>query len=66
MFWRDLADDFYDEKDIFGNRDLKLAQKCNEDVDQVLKRLGLIPSYYREFYRLRILERLRPPVLHSS
>ncbi|XP_003374229.1 hypothetical protein Tsp_12112 [Trichinella spiralis] len=48
IFWQHLDSSFYDKKDLYGNRDLILAQKAFQCFDQGAKLLEKLPSPYRQ------------------
>ncbi|KRX24698.1 tRNA wybutosine-synthesizing protein 5 [Trichinella nelsoni] len=56
VFWQHLDSSFYDKKDLYGNRDLILAQKAFQCFDQGAKLLEKLPSPYRQFYFSRSLQ----------
>ncbi|KRX70708.1 tRNA wybutosine-synthesizing protein 5 [Trichinella sp. T6] len=56
IFWQHLDNSFYDKKDLYGNRDLILAQKAFQCFDQGAKLLEKLPSPYRQFYFSRSLQ----------
>ncbi|KRZ49428.1 tRNA wybutosine-synthesizing protein 5 [Trichinella nativa] len=56
IFWQHLDSSFYDKKDLYGNRDLILAQKAFQCFDQGAKLLEKLPSPYRQFYFSRSLQ----------
>ncbi|KRX86901.1 tRNA wybutosine-synthesizing protein 5 [Trichinella pseudospiralis] len=55
VFWKHLDSSFYDKKDLYGNRDLILAQRAFQYFDQGAKLLEKLPSPYRQFYFSRSL-----------
>ncbi|CAF0715070.1 unnamed protein product [Brachionus calyciflorus] len=59
VFWKHLDDEFYEKKDIYGNKDLLNAQKAFLFTDKSLKELNSMPLYYKEFYTKRIIEALK-------
>ncbi|KRZ12872.1 tRNA wybutosine-synthesizing protein 5, partial [Trichinella pseudospiralis] len=48
VFWKHLDSSFYDKKDLYGNRDLILAQRAFQYFDQGAKLLEKLPSPYRQ------------------
>ena len=61
LFWKELALNYYQEKDIYGNKDIKLGvqilNKSNE-IKNLLNQLKAItnkPQYY-QFYKTRSLQ----------
>ncbi|KAL1234017.1 tRNA wybutosine-synthesizing protein [Trichinella spiralis] len=50
IFWQHLDSSFYDKKDLYGNRDLILAQKAFQCFDQGAKLLEKLPSPYRHYF----------------
>ena len=55
VFWRHLKPDFYDPKDLYGNKDLV---PFNRTIGQLAKSLNEldkeIPSVYADFYVRRL------------
>ena len=53
MFWRDqrLSSSDYFTKDLYGNRDPKVAELALESVRSSLSSLEALPQGYQEFYK---------------
>ena len=55
MFWRHLNDEFYDPKDLYGNKDLV---PFNRSIGQLAKSLSemekQLPMVYVDFYARRL------------
>jgi len=43
----------------YGNKDLVLAEKAMEQIDNAVKCLRELPEYYREFYAQMLIDRLK-------
>lgn len=59
VFWKHLADDLYDNKDTYGNKDLLPASRAMQIVDRALKTLEELPEEYREFYGQRLIAKIK-------
>lgn len=59
IFYRHLAAQQYDPKDLYGNKDLLVAQKACASADSLLEQLQAVPEAYREFYTRMIIEKLK-------
>lgn len=59
VFWKHLSEDFYDSKDIYGNKDLVCAQRAILFAQKSIKELNLMPLEYKEFYSKRIIQILQ-------
>ncbi|KAJ8315372.1 hypothetical protein KUTeg_007522 [Tegillarca granosa] len=59
VFWKHLADDLYDHKDTYGNKDLLPASRAMQIVDRALKTLEELPEEYREFYGQRLIAKIK-------
>ena len=58
LFWKHLDSQFYDEKDIYGNKDPPQAQRALQTVDKAMKLLQELPTELKEFYSLRLIARI--------
>jgi len=54
VFYKTLDDTFYDQKDIYGNKDLIPASRAMQMLEKATKVLESLPSEYRDFY-LRLM-----------
>jgi len=59
IFWRDLAEPFYEKKDLYGNKDLHLGAKAIKEAESVCNTLAQLPEYYRKFYAAQIVESIK-------
>ena len=59
IFWKDLPNEYYEKKDLYGNKDLLLGTKAVKEAETVVQTLQQLPEYYREFYVRRILENIK-------
>ena len=59
VFWRELAAEYYDPRDPYGNKDHLPAARALQSVETVLKHLAQLPPGYRDFYCRRIVQRLQ-------
>jgi tRNA wybutosine-synthesizing protein 5 len=58
IFWKNLDEQFYEKKDIYGNKDLTFASKAILFADKSIKEINSLPLYYREFYTKRLVQML--------
>ena len=63
-FWHHLTPDevWYDQEDVYGNKDLLPAQTAQNAAFEIKKTLQSLPSQYAQFYKLRIMEILKSEV----
>lgn len=54
IFWRELSDEEYDRKDLYGNKDLKKAADAQKLVEEAKSLLDKLPSKYKDFYLDRL------------
>ena len=59
VFWKNLPQDLYDQKDTYGNKDVLPAQRAMQIVDNALKVLEKLPDDYRDFYARRLVIRIQ-------
>ena len=59
IFWRHLAADAYDPKDVYGNRDPVPAARVLQSLDKNLQTLEKLPDEYRDFYARRMIARIK-------
>lgn len=62
VFWRHLGEEFYDARDMYGNKDPPQAQRALQVMDRALKLLGELPDEYRHFYGLRLVAHLQEKI----
>ena len=57
-FWHNLTPDeyWYDQNDIYGNKDLIFGQQAQDKAVEIKKALNQMPSPYSEFYKLKSIE----------
>ena len=53
VFWRSLADDEYDTKDIYGNKDLRAGKDAVDSARRAGEGLRHLPEPYKTFYLRR-------------
>jgi tRNA wybutosine-synthesizing protein 5 len=58
LFWRHLPDEFYEQKDLYANKDLPLGESMVQHTIAVAATAKDIPKYYREFYLRKSMMRL--------
>lgn len=46
----------------YGNKDLVLAEKAMEQLDNVIKTIQQLPEYYREFYVQMLITQLKSKI----
>lgn len=56
IFWKHLDNKFYEKNDIYGNKDLVMAQKAFLFTDKAIKELNQLPFQYKTFYTKRIIQ----------
>ncbi len=67
MFWKDLKNEkLYDSKDLYGNKDLFPAQKAEKAIEKAIDLISPLPYPYKEFYALRMVEKLKESCLKWS
>lgn len=58
VFWKHLEDNMYDNKDIYGNKDLQPAARAMQIVDRAIKTLEELTPVYRDFYARRLVSKI--------
>lgn len=58
VFWKHLEDSMYDNKDIYGNKDLQPAARAMQIADRAIKALEELPPVYRDFYARRLVSKI--------
>uniref|UniRef100_A0A6B2LB82 JmjC domain-containing protein n=1 Tax=Arcella intermedia TaxID=1963864 RepID=A0A6B2LB82_9EUKA len=56
IFWKHLPDDQYWLKDLYGNRDPIIAEKCLEDLANCIQNIQKMPPHYSNFYLRKMKE----------
>eukprot|EP00293_Proteomonas_sulcata_P010083 CAMPEP_0184309340 /NCGR_PEP_ID=MMETSP1049-20130417/17532_1 /TAXON_ID=77928 /ORGANISM="Proteomonas sulcata, Strain CCMP704" /LENGTH=446 /DNA_ID=CAMNT_0026622215 /DNA_START=352 /DNA_END=1693 /DNA_ORIENTATION=- len=59
VFWRDLAPQHYNPKDIYGNKDLPALEQALVAAQKATALLAALPQPYRGFYGARVAQELR-------
>ncbi|RNA01362.1 tRNA wybutosine-synthesizing 5 [Brachionus plicatilis] len=59
VFWKHLDDEFYEKKDVYGNKDLVAAQKAFLFADKAINELNRLPLHYKEFYIKRVIQKFQ-------
>lgn len=55
MFWKNLDEAVYDQKDPYGNKDLLPAAKAKRMLDNVIKQLEGLPIDIKDFYGQQLI-----------
>ncbi|XP_046399477.1 tRNA wybutosine-synthesizing protein 5-like [Ischnura elegans] len=58
VFWKNLGPDFYDKKDIYGNKDVIPAARALQTLQNATKLLSSLPAEYKDFYYRRMISEL--------
>lgn len=58
VFYKTLDEKFYDQKDIYGNKDLIPAARAMQMVDKAVKMLEDLPLEYRDFYSRLLVRKI--------
>lgn len=58
VFYKNLDERLYDQKDIYGNKDLVPAARAMQMVDKAIKMLDELPSDYKDFYSRLLIARV--------
>lgn len=56
IFFKHLSDEQYESKDLYGNKDLVIAEQAMNDVIKACERLDNLPSHYSQFYLRKLLD----------
>lgn len=72
IFWKDLPDEFYEKKDLYGNKvkrnlemltlvfqDLIPGFKAMKEAESIVQTLQQLPEYYREFYARTVIANIK-------
>lgn len=59
VFWKNLEDFYYDKKDVYGNKDLILANNAFIHLDKALKSINDLPDEYKNFYGQRLIAKIQ-------
>ena len=55
-FWKHIqSPDFYEKKDLFGNKDPRQAEQALNMATEIKKLIRQLPEHYREFYAHRAI-----------
>ena len=66
VFWKHLNEEFYEKKDVYGNKDLTFASKAFLFVDKAVKELNNMPFEYKRFYTKRIIHTLNENLMAET
>jgi tRNA wybutosine-synthesizing protein 5 len=55
VFFKHLSDEMYEAKDLYGNKDLIIAEQAMAEVEKACERLGNLPAHYSQFYLRKLL-----------
>lgn len=58
VFFRELPQEFYDGKDLYGNRDLLCVKEADELMSRINDKMKDLPNYYKKFYIKRLMQKL--------
>ena len=59
VFYKTLEDTFYDQKDVYGNKDLIPASRAMQMLEKSIKMLESLPSEYRDFYSRIMISKIQ-------
>lgn len=66
MFWKHLNDDFYEKKDVYGNKDLINGSRAFLFLDKSIKELKSLPHDYKLFYTKRMIQILNESLISNE
>ena len=66
IFWRHLSPEFYNKKDVYGNKDLVPAERSMQVLERSLKILEELPDDYKDFYAKRMITKIQQKVLKKT
>ena len=58
VFYKNLDQKFYDQKDVYGNKDLVPAARAMQMIDKAVKMLQELPSDYKDFYSRLLISKI--------
>ncbi|XP_071439790.1 tRNA wybutosine-synthesizing protein 5-like [Hetaerina americana] len=58
VFWKNLDDDFYDKRDVYGNKDVIPAARALQTLQNATKLLSSLPEEYKDFYYRRMISEI--------
>jgi hypothetical protein len=58
LFWCGLDKNFYQRKDLYGNKDLLEAKEAEVLVSTAVQKVKQLPEPYQKFYRDRLAEKV--------
>ena len=50
FFFTHLEDEFYQKKDLYGDKDLVLAKKAMLELEKFCQSVETLPEHYSQFY----------------
>ena len=59
VFWRELGDNLYDQKNTYSNKDHLPAAKAMRMLDNMMRQLQDLPEEYKDFYARRLVLRVQ-------
>lgn len=59
VFWKNLDSSLYDNKDVYGNKDLLPAFRAQQGLDKAVKTLSYLPEEFKQFYLLKMIDALQ-------
>ena len=63
VFWKHLPNEIYDQKDVYGNKDVVPAQRAMQGVEKALKSLSILPEDYRDFFARRLISKIESTLI---
>jgi len=58
VFWRHLAKEMYDIRDVYGNKDPTPVTRAMQGLEKAMKTLEELPDEYRDFYSRRLIAKI--------
>eukprot|EP01127_Copromyxa_protea_P022393 TRINITY_DN8005_c0_g1_i1.p1 TRINITY_DN8005_c0_g1~~TRINITY_DN8005_c0_g1_i1.p1 ORF type:complete len:1059 (+),score=205.67 TRINITY_DN8005_c0_g1_i1:15-3191(+) len=55
VFFKHLSDGMYEPKDLYGNKDLLVAEQAMADVEKACQKVANLPAHYSQFYLRKLL-----------
>lgn len=59
IFWKNLDESLYDHKDVYGNKDLNPAFRCQDMINRACKLLDDLPIQYKDFYARKLIQSIK-------
>lgn len=58
-FFREIDDRYYDQQDVYGNRDHVDGAEALKKLDDSILKLDSLPEYYKRFYYSKMISKIR-------